>query len=532
MQQTKTAQTNKRLIILIGLIALVLVTLGFVWYRAAQLGLADVPGDSLNSAATQYRKVESNSFLTDVHRERPFAARDTKAPDHERTYLAHIESVVARTDWKTKSEQYPEAVTATYSMLQAEQGTSTLRLTPETIIDDSSTRRALGTPAQRSVVVDQDGSVVVLYRKVYNDTLQAFASELQHTGDERYILNRAIQPFSKRALGIDQRAPSGVFDGRGILHALWTGSDDSAHPRRQQLMHAQTKSSRTFWETIDMVDYVEGHADEYPVWQTSPSIIRTGFIELYAVWDGPDESHEHAQIKFSRSPNGGDDWRAWENIAPRPGVEFRKPTIIASKDETLHVFTQATRRSGSADPTQIWYTHSSTGDATWANWRTISNPQHDAKYVSATIHNDAPLVTYRTRTGSSSQHTAAVVVQRVTATTTSNPLPVYQSSDHQFFPQIATIKDGDAVCVSWVEEDRASGFPSEVVTDGDILLSCTKDPLGQTDTWDTFNITPHGSHLRPALPQRTDDTLLPLAYYDDDTKQIKLRLVDTESILF
>lgn len=509
----------KRFFVSVGTIGVIFIVVIILWYRGQIIGAAGTTGlfqkdiDALN---------EKESFVTAVTYSRPFMEGAVEPNPEQDNYLARaVESLKRLAFWNGEIDY--RAVVPTFTTIQSEDDDYTIFASPETVVDTSPDRRSLGYTGQRKLLVDKEGSVSIAYRKRWGDDYQIFLSELQHM-DNGYVLSTPSQPLSVRTIGITQRVPAIALDEKGSTHIVWYGSDKEEFPNRRQILHSQTKNSKNFWEENDMVSYVEGYSSDNEYWQEHPSITLGNFDDLFVVWEGKDKDHDKQQVKFSRSLDGGGDWSEWKNIHPSTNFTFSRPTLVYTSDGTLHLFAYSSEgvRNGT---TQIQYSYSQNLGGSWSDWKVVSKGDFDARHISATAVNDRPIISYRTQLEEDGP--TQIVAQQVHFNDVSDPQPIFASENYQFFPSITAVEGTEQFCVTWIEENTASGFPNEDVTDGDIYFGCRAATSPQGDV--AFNLTPTGSHLYPVLPQTVSPDLIPIAYYDDDAQEIMLRLLKLPS---
>lgn len=514
-----STQTNKFVIGAVGTMALLAIILLTLLYRGHLAGLVTVPSfdSGIRAADTE------ESFWTEVTYRDPFAPDAWKESDAQLASVgtASLNFFDMFFDFKNNGtfSPYRMANEPVFSVFQDRRGGSPIFVSNEAVLDQSSDMRTLGYSGQRKIVVDKAGNIIIGYRKQFGTEYQIFVTELQRFGGG-YIQRLQLEPLSRSTIGITQRVPSLALDNKDILHLVWYGSNAREYPERRQIMYGQTKGSRNVWYENSVTSYVEGYDSDFEYWQEHPSISVGNRDGLYLVWEGKDRENEYQQIKFSYSFDEGDTWRDWENILPSTTNTFSRPTLVVTPDETLHIFAYSS--NGIENGTQqIQYTYSRDLGSSWTPWQIVSSGKFDARHISATVVNGAPLIAYRTRLieGGASQ----IVYQRVHPDAIGEPVAVYSSGRYQFFPSITSIKGTNEFCIAWMEEDTESGFPNEDPSDADIFLAC-KD-IGLSGDAAVYNLTPKGSHLYPNLPSYSSRDLIPVVYYDDDTNEITMRIV-------
>lgn len=514
--------TTKRKMIIgsIAVVALILVVVASVLYRGHVTGLSAL------SIGSQQKIVGGDDFVTEVSYVQPFSISEAAAAEPETAVEAatlKMRTLARRLFGEAVASPFPvySSSRPRYESFQSIGGVGQLRVSEESHIDNSDDRRSLGYSGQRKVAVDADGNVLMAYRRKDDDYHQIFVSELRRF-NEGYLLARQEQPMSVSTPGITQRVPSVAVDKKGVLHTVWYGSDDPRYPNKRQVLHGSTKSSRNVWEDNDIISYVEGYDSDFDYWQEHPTIATGGYDTLFVAWEGKDEENDKQQVKFSRSVDGGSTWKDWINVNPADNYTYSRPTMVYTPETgTLHLFAYSSHGIDS-ETNQIQYTYSRDLGGTWSDWEVVSNGTYDARHISATVVNGVPLIAYRTRLteGGPSQ----IVYQTVNANTRGEPQVLHGSSNFQFFPSIMSLEGTNGFCVTWIEEDTASGFPNEDPTDGDIYFAC--ETLGGAGSAPAvFNLTPEGSHLYPNLPERAPASAIPLMYYDDDAGEIVLRML-------
>lgn len=517
--------SRKTTLMLAALIALVLVVGAMLVYRSHLGGIAVFAIGDMFGAATDGEE----NFFTKVTYRNPFTEDSTTATaEHDTSFfgrlgatLAYLAASVSDSVQFTKSPFDEIGVPVFNTIKPHNGGGEMLRVSNEAVLDESRDYRALGYTGQRKVVVDQDGNILIAYRKHYLGSYQIFVTELESAG-EGYVQILQRQPVSSSMLGITQRVPSLAIDGKNTLQLVWYGSTASAYTNRRQVQYTHTRSSRNAWYKNSNVSYVEGYDSEFEYWQEHPMIIADDQNRLFTVWEGKDEINAFQQIKFSRSFDEGATWSDWINIHPAESNTFSRPTLVYTpQDRTLHVFAYSS--SGvEAKSQQVQYSYSRDFGVTWSTWKVVSNGVHDARHISATVVGGVPLIVYREQDVAGGQ--TNVVYQSVSPNTVGPARIVHASDAYQFFPSVVAIANTSRFCVSWIEEDTHSDFPNENPTDGDIYFAC--GDTSETEELVTYNLTPEGSHLYPNLPETATSGIIPLVYYDDDESSIVLRLID------
>ena len=374
--------------------------------------------------------------------------------------------------------------------------------------------------------MQDDGTVIVGYRRRFNDVYQIFTSALIPQHGQTYTIQNDIWPVSDDQLRVTQRVPALAEDPWNTTHLLWYGSSNAEQENARQIHYRRL--SDTHMSEGDVISYVTGYAPWSEYWQEHPTIATGNPGMLYVAWEGRDAEHRNQQIKFSVSDNNGRTWSQWTNVRPDGEHTFSRPTLLYDEDRgRLYLFAYGSGAT-THDSNQVQYTTSSDDGATWSSWTLLSNGVYDARHITVTHLGGEPLVVYRAqqKEGGPTQ----IMYNHFKDGAPTRSTRIHASQHYQFFPSVIAAHALNTFCVAWIEEDTSSDFPKDDPSDGDILLGC-KEPAQQSDTFTVYNLTPTGSHLYPSLPIETWMQQFPVVYYDDDNGELIGRFVRLRAVV-
>lgn len=339
----------------------------------------------------------------------------------------------------------------------------------ELIVDTVTDLRALGYSGQRKIVQDGDGNIFVGYRKDYQKNSEIFVSKISRDNTGFHI-SGTEEPIAIVAKNNDQRVPSLAIDTKNTLHAVWYGSDTENEKNNRQIKYSRKPQGAENWESWRNIAHVSGYDDE-ELWQEHPMILAGKGNTLYVVWEGKDEENERQQIKFSKSENGGIVWTVWKNISPAKNNTQSRPTLVEDKNGKLFLFAYSAQGNEN-DLQQIQFTSSSDKGESWTSWQSISNSSFDSRHASATI-DSAGKIHVAWRAQATANGPTQIIYRNLSGNKWSERKIISPSENYQFFPNIGISQSG-IVYISWMENSERSGFPQENPTAGLGLVSFLK----------------------------------------------------------
>lgn len=387
----------------------------------------------------------------------------------------------------------------------------------ELIVDAVTDLRALGYSGQRKIVQDGDGNIFIGYRKDYQKNAEIFVSKISRDNTGFHISDTE-EPIAIVAKNNDQRVPSLAIDAKNTLHTVWYGSDTEDEKNNRQIKYSRKPQGAENWESWRNIAHVSGYVDE-ELWQEHPMILAGKDNTLYVVWEGKDEENERQQIKFSKSENGGIVWTVWKNISPAKGNTQSRPTLVEDKNGKLFLFAYSAQENEN-DLQQIQFTSSLDKGESWASWQSISNPSFDSRHASAAIDNAGKIhVVWRAQTNANGP--AQIIYRNLTGNKWSERIIISPSENYQFFPNIG-ISQSETVYISWMESLERSGFPRENPMAGLGLVSFLKKNEFQSPV----KISEEGNILYPNVSEKINlENFVPIFYTEQiGEKEFRLKI--------
>ena len=252
------------------------------------------------------------------------------------------------------------------------------------VVDTTEDDSALGFPDSRKLAVDSQGHLYLAYRKHFKllrtTRFHVFVAKSIDGGATWRVTNggRPIEDVGDFV----QRVPSIAIDANDVIHVVWYGTDaqfNGAHER--QIKYVQSADSGASWSDWRNIGPVMGYEDD-SLWQEHPTIQIDQQNQLYVVWQGRDANHEQkSQIKWSRSTDGGASWADWRNIRADPARSFSRPVLLLGPQGQLFALAYADGQEGM----RIFWTRSDDGGATWRAWSLVAPGQRDQRHFSAAM---------------------------------------------------------------------------------------------------------------------------------------------------
>lgn len=374
----------------------------------------------------------------------------------------------------------------------------------ESISEASLTRHAVdvvtdaqvtGYPDSRKIVRDSRDNLYVAYRKKSTDgKFHTFVAALPSGGRQFINTEMSIESI---LVPETQRVPSLTIDENDVLHVVWYGPDrTSQSPNERQIRYTRAPAQAADPLAWEPVRSPAGRIDGYELlartpnissamWQEHPVIFAAGDQTLYIAWEGRDRNHlTAAQIKWSRSLDGGETWSRWQNIPGEPGVYYSRPTLIASADgRQLYVLAYAT---DAAKVAQLVWTQSLDGDTRpgdrWAPWQYVTDGDgdgandtaQDQRHLSVAVDSrgDLHLVWQQRADHASASAPPQIHYAFYSGGQGWRPAQLILPTDdaEQTFPSITVDKD-DRLWVAWSERSHAVSQPATAPTVGEIRVA-------------------------------------------------------------
>ncbi len=334
------------------------------------------------------------------------------------------------------------------------------------VLDKVEDLKALGYSGQKKLSVDSKGNVYIVYRDKADGEYAVVLKKLAPKTDGSYSESRASGKVHD-SFETPQRVPSVVIDDNDNIHIVWYGSTSTEYENDRQIKYTRSGDGGLGFSKWGFVSYVEGYNKKEDYWQEHPDIAQKKG-KLYVVWEGKDENNENQQIKFSFSSDGGESWSKWKNIRATPKNTQSRPTVLVTKDGTVHVLFYSSYNS--LEGTQrILHTYSRNDGETWSDLNIVSKELLDSRHVSSIVLKENTLAAvWRSQTKNKSG--TQIYFSLYSSNKWTQPKEVNITSKFSFFPSIGTDSDGNLL-ILWVESTNSGSFPRDDNKDGDIYVT-------------------------------------------------------------
>jgi hypothetical protein len=335
------------------------------------------------------------------------------------------------------------------------------------VVDQTEHVKSMGYTDSRKIVRDTKGNLYIAYRKKYKLHYQTayhiFVAKSDDNGRTWAILNRN-RPIASVG-DFNQRVPSIAIDAQDRLHIVWYGPDETtANSDENQIKYAQSTDGGATWSAWRNIASVVGYGGQER-WQEHPTIFVSADQQIYVVWEGYDDWYGRAaQIKVTRSSDGGHAWTPWRNIAPTNNSRSR-PSLVAS-GAMLYVFAYGSR----GGIQQILYATSPDGGNQWSSWRQVAASNQDQRHVAAAVDNRGSiyLVWRQPPFGAAPEQGQNTQIHYTSfdGATWSSPVRVgSRLGGAQTYPSIAVDAER-TVWITWLETTDPYAFPNDAPTTG------------------------------------------------------------------
>lgn len=371
--------------------------------------------------------------------------------------------------------------------------------------------QALGYPDSRKIVRDSQGALYVAYRRKPTSNLEyrIYVAQSTDSGRSWHELNGG-QPIDT-AGDYKQRVPSLAIDRQDRLYLAWYGNDSNNSGNQREIKFARSARFGAGWERQYTLD-LPGYAGQ-TLWQEHPTLYVDG-ANVYIVWEGRDAQYrDKGQIKFLRSTNAGDSWTEWRNVQPSTTLSASRPTLVVSEVDsrrTLYLFAYRTN-NGLA---QIYWSRSPDNGDTWSSWVQVAGATADQRHLAvaqdrqARLHlvwrqvsKNRTIIRYRVYDPAAKQGTGAWGKVTTAAAVANRCL---------LFPTI-TVSGNDTLWVAWNQTDLP-GCASVFAQNRLYADDPTTGHIGYTSktangTWaNPVKLTTTGDHVYPSLRRANDPT--------------------------
>jgi hypothetical protein len=264
---------------------------------------------------------------------------------------------------------------------------------------------------------------------------------------------------------------------------VWYGQDSTYNgANERQIKYSRSTDGGNSWSGWQNIAPVSGYTDS-DLWQEHPVIYIDGSDNLYVVWEGQDSSHTTGQTKFVKSPDGGNFWTPWINVAPLNTNQSR-PTLVVDTNGKIFVIAYG-YWSGSGKQ-NILYSTSTDGGTTFSSWSAVSpSSSYDQRHPSAAIDSGNKIHLVWRQQDSGTGGKTLIKYSKYTSPSWAASATISATSGYyQFFPSIANSNGSQYVV--WTETTNKSGYPSENPSTGRIVFA---KRLQGTSTWVKSNVT-------------------------------------------
>lgn len=367
---------------------------------------------------------------------------------------------------------------------------------PPTAIDETQNSKAMGYTDSRKVVRDAQGNLYVAYRKKYKlhyeTAYHIFVAKSTDNGLTWHVLN-AAQPIETVG-DFNQRVPAIAIDRADGLHVVWYGPDETTtNDDENQLKYVHSTDGGLTWSAWRNIAPVAGYQGQ-ALWQEHPTIYVDNDNRIYVVWEGRDDWYtQSAQIKFTRSSDGGQSWTPWVNVAPSNHSHSRPALVVSG--EQLYVFAYGNR----GGLQQILYASSMDGGRAWSRWRQVAPSGQDQRHVAAAVDRTGRIhIVWRQppfSAAAASRNNTQIYYAMYDGMTWRAPVHVgSHMGGAQTYPSIAVDAE-QTVWITWVETTDPYDFPNDAPTTGAVYY-VVKSELG----WSApLLYGGSGSNLYPSL---------------------------------
>lgn len=324
----------------------------------------------------------------------------------------------------------------------------------QTVVANTYDAASLGFPGQRKIALDSEGNIYLAFRSKKENRYEIFVAKFdKKLGYQR--ITGLSDSISKIENDAPQRVPSIAIDSKDQIHAVWYGSISEKKKNERQVKYSKSSDKGASWSKWKNIASVSGYKKEED-WQEHPNIFSGKNNSLYVVWEGKDKDNKNQQIKFTKSTDGGETWDNWINIKPTKKSAESRPQILEDKNGGLYVLMY----SGFEEKTQqIYYSFSSDSGAVWSDWKNISNSEFDSRHISAALDENGNIyAVWRARIEKDGP--SQILYTIIKNGEPEKPMPIFASSNYQFFPNIVLSKNKTPL-VTWMECYDNYGFPKE-----------------------------------------------------------------------
>lgn len=339
-------------------------------------------------------------------------------------------------------------------------------------IDETQNSKAMGYTDSRKIVRDSHGNLYVAYRKkyklFYETAYHIFVAKSADNGLTWHVLNHG-QPIETVG-DFNQRVPAIAIDQADGLHVVWYGPDEiTTNDDENQIKYVRSTDGGLTWSAWRNITPVTGYSGQ-ALWQEHPTIYVGSDNLIYVVWEGRDDWYtQSAQIKFTRSNDGGYSWTPWVNVAPSNHSHSR-PVLVAS-GEQLYVFAYGNR----GGMQQILYASSTNQGNHWSHWQPVTPSGQDQRHVAAAVDNAGGIhIVWRQPpfSASSAQSDKTQIYYAVfDGVNWSSPVQVgSHAGSAQTYPSIAVDAE-QLVWITWVETTDPYNFPNDAPTTGSVYYA-------------------------------------------------------------
>ncbi|MEM7530873.1 MAG: sialidase family protein [Chloroflexota bacterium] len=348
------------------------------------------------------------------------------------------------------------------------------------LVDTIDDEKGMGYPDSRKIVQDSRGTLYVAYRKKNKQggksRYHIFVAK-SSDGGATWEMN-GDKPIEETG-AFTQRVPSMTIDSQDVLHVTWYGLDAFNQGENQrQIKYARSSDGGVTWSTWQNIAHVDGYTDD-PLWQEHPTISCGSDDAIYIVWEGRDAQYRgNMQTKFVKSTNGGQSWSEWVNIQPTMNNNRSRPALLATSDNTLHVFAYGYYERAQ----QIVWSRSFDGGQSWSEWFAIAPSERDQRHLSVALdgRNRIHVAWRQLPNAQDYSDMTQVHYTRYDSLDTTKSWEVPQMiapnpERYQFFPSIS-VGYNDTPCIVWSETAFDAGYPSESPLSGTVFYSNAPAP--------------------------------------------------------
>lgn len=392
--------------------------------------------------------------------------------------------------------------------------------TPPVLVDVTEDEQALGFPDSRKLAADSKGSLYVAYRKrfkLYETTRYHIFVAKSTDGGASWQVTNGGRPVEEVGDFV-QRVPSIAVDAQDVVHVVWYGSDlEFSGANERQIKYAQSTDGGASWSTWRNIAPVMGY-EEGTFWQEHPTlhIDRQGVI--YITWQGRDGEHgQKSQVKWSRSADGGASWSAWRNISPDPRRSFSRPALLTTPEGLLYALAYVDGQ----EPMQIVWSSSSDGGGSWTAWAAVAPGVQDQRHFSAVVNGKGRLhLAWRQGVEpANAADTSQIFYTHYNGRAWQTPKPVEPNSSsnerqppYQFFPTLM-VDAQSRIWLAWVETREPSEYPQEKPLSGAVRYT-----VGSWYGWHTPQTLAQNALYPSLAPSNTQTPMLGWIGVEDDAK--------------